>query len=232
MTAQIIDTDRPDQTESSAVVPLGRIQVEAGVGFATGNQVETIGRTWTIPTQLYRVNLFDGVELRLQTQVFSSRVFDEKYLTTFDDIQIGTKIQLFQREGSKTQIAIMGHAVAPTASRTLFGERGWGSLARVLIAHDLGKGWSVGYNLGYQHFDGRDLQAIYTLAIAYGWNDRLTLYVEPYGEIGEDDTSVHRINAGWTYKTSDRAQVDFSFGTGFNEESNFAAFGYSFYIDK
>lgn len=230
--AQIIDTDRPDQTESSAVLPVGRIQVEAGIGFSTQNQTQAIERTWTVPTQLYRINLLRGVELRLQTQVLSSRTFDEDYLTRFDDIQIGTKIQLLQREESATQIAVMGHLVVPTASRSLFADRDWGSLARVLISHDLDKGWSIGYNLGYQHFHGSDLQGIYTLALAYGWNDKLTLYIEPYGEVGEADTSFHRINAGWTYKTSDRGQLDFSFGTGFNEESNFASFGYSLCVDK
>lgn len=60
-----IETDRPDFTEASSVVPAGRIQLESGYTFFLDNNDGTRSMQHTFPEWLLRVGLTDRLELRL-----------------------------------------------------------------------------------------------------------------------------------------------------------------------
>ena len=61
-TAQEIVTDRPDQTESAAIVPLGLVQWEGGV-LVEWEDAEAETR-WMTPTSLVRLPVNEKLELR------------------------------------------------------------------------------------------------------------------------------------------------------------------------
>ena len=54
-------TDRPDQTESAAVVPRGLLQVETGYLFARDGDVDG----YAVPGTLFRIGLGGRLELRI-----------------------------------------------------------------------------------------------------------------------------------------------------------------------
>src|SRR5437870_3062683 len=56
-------TDRPDFTESSLVVPRGRLQIEGGFSYTRGNSGE---RAWNLPEMLLRLGVASRWELRLE----------------------------------------------------------------------------------------------------------------------------------------------------------------------
>ena len=231
--AQVINTDRPDQTESSAVVPLGSFQWECG--FSSTWQPGFGGniRSMALPNSLFRVSILDGFELRVVHQLdrVSQRSFgnDDVLSEGTSDVQIGTKIQLFQKEGSKTEIAYLGHVVAPTGDGGLTGSD-WGMVNKLCISHDVGPDWALGYNLGYDLANGRGT-ATYALAVGKAINDKLGLYFEPYGEIdGFNGNHFASFDAGLTLLTSDTWQWDISYGTGLNHSMNYTAVGFSWLV--
>lgn len=229
--AQVINTDRPDQTESSAVVPIGSFQWECGFSSTWQSGFGGNIRSMALPNSLFRVSITEGFELRVVHQLdrISQHSFgnDDVLAEGTSDVQIGTKIQLFQREGSKTEIAYLGHAVAPTGDGGLTGSD-WGMVNKVCISHDVGPDWALGYNLGYDLANEMGT-ATYALAVGKAINDRLGLYFEPYGEIG-GGTHWASFDAGLTLLTSDTWQWDISYGTGLNHSMNYTAVGFSWLV--
>ncbi len=58
-------TDRPDQTESSVVVPPGYVQVETGWSLSRHQEGGIRTNTHTFPGTLFRIGALDRMELRL-----------------------------------------------------------------------------------------------------------------------------------------------------------------------
>jgi hypothetical protein len=79
-------TDRPDQTESTEIVPKGSVQSELGLGDSDGADATAAG--------LARIGLADRVELRVG--------LDELFLSGPEDaidVSLGTKIRLARERG-------------------------------------------------------------------------------------------------------------------------------------
>lgn len=233
MWGQVINTDRPDQTESSAVVPQGAFQWECGFSSMWEPGFGGNIRSMALPNALFRVNVLQGVELRVVHQLdrISQHSFGSNEVLTegTSDVQIGAKIQLFQQEGRKTEVAYLGHAVAPTGDAGVSGND-WGMVNKLCISHDVGPEWALGYNLGYDLANGRGT-ATYALAVGKSINDQLGVYFEPYGEIdGLSGSHFASFDAGLTLLASDTWQWDISYGTGINHRMNYTAVGFSWLV--
>ena len=116
--SQNIITDRPDQTESSSTIPLKSLQIEAGVLFQKSGGVQSNA----YPSILWRYGIAEKFELRLLTQYETNKANAIKN-SGLSDIQIGTKIQLFQKENVNTEIAFLSHLIIPTAKRELTNDK-------------------------------------------------------------------------------------------------------------
>ena len=231
--SQVIQTDRPDQTESSAVIPTGAFQWECGFSSTWEPGYGGNIRSLAMPNSLFRVSLADWIELRVVHQL--NRVnrhefgFDEMVAEGTSDVQIGAKIQLFQRDGARTEVAYLGHAVAPTGDEILSGYD-WGMVNKLCVSHDVGPNWALGYNVGLDLQNGSAM-ATYALAIGKSINDQLGLYFEPYGSYDADsDTYWASFDAGLTFLSSDTWQWDLSYGTGLNHRMNYTAVGFSWLV--
>ena len=232
LAAQTVNTDRPDQTESSSVVPAGSFQWECGFSSTwTPTGGGGTRRELALPNSLFRVSLVDKVELRVVHQLNGWMNRWEGGSLTYEgtsDVQIGTKIQLWQREGSRTEVAYLGHAVLPTGDPEVTGGLGYGMVNKLCISHDVGPDWALGYNLGYD-IENEEGTFTYALAIGKAINDRLGLYFEPYGEVG-NGVHLASFDAGLTLLASDLWQWDISYGTGINHRMNYTAVGFSWLV--
>ena len=72
----------------------------------------------------------------------------------------------------------------------------------------------------------------YSLVIGIGINDKVGIYVEPYGEITNLEDVIANFNTGFTYLLNKNLQFDFSFGTGINHPMNYMALGFSWLMEK
>jgi len=225
--AQVINTDRPDQTESSSTVPARSLQIESGilVGFSEGSTFSE--RQILAPTNLLRFGLFRFAEIRMLSQVehFKS-ISNNKEQLGISDFEIGTKIQLFRKAESKTEVAILSHLVIPSGSTTLTNGTE-GVISKLSVSHALTEDLGIGYNLGYNYFGVGSGDLTYSLALGYSLSDKVGIYIEPHGELNNMKTYISNFDAGFTYLFSDLIQADFSFGTGLNHKMNYVSIGLS-----
>lgn len=225
--AQIV-TDRPDQTESSSTVGNGNLQIESGllISFEGDNQLST--QQILAPTNLFRYGVSDGLELRFLSQ-FEMLKEDIQAIRGISDIEIGVKIQVLKKEDVNTEIAFLTHLVIPTGTEALSNGE-FGTINKVSISHELNDNIELGYNLGYDYFGQGAGNFTYSIALGIGVNEKVGIYVEPFGELTNFEDFILNFDAGFTYLANDNLQYDFSFGTGLNQEMNYISIGLSWLI--
>jgi len=227
--AQII-TDRPDQTESSSTIARGGLQIESGVfmGYEGGEFFST--RQTFLPTNLFRYGITNGFELRILNQ-FEGLEVDNNSFQGISDLEIGAKIQMLKKESLNTEIAFLTHLIIPSGTHELTSGK-YGSINKICISHELNENTEIGYNLGYNYFGEGDGDLTYSLALGIGVNDKVGIYIEPYGEVINLEEFILNFDSGITYLVNQNLQLDFSFGTGINHRMNYISAGCSWLIVK
>lgn len=229
ISAQMV-TDRPDQTESSRTIAKGALQVESGM-LLNFEEIEMVTvRQILSPATLFRYGITGGIELRLLNQIETLKAFGESY-PGISDLEIGTKIQVLRDDTRNTEIALLAQISLPTGTREL-SNRASGFSTKISVSHKLGENAGIGYNLGYDHPEGGNGNLTYSLVYGFGINEKVSAYVEPYGEIADMNEFVSNMNAGFTFLVRENLQFDFSFGTGINHRMNFISLGCSWLIEK
>ncbi len=225
LNAQTIETDRPDQTEASSCVDKGILQVESGVllEFTEGNGDQA--RNLLLPTNLIRLGLSPYFELRLLSQ-YENNHFKGSTAQGISDLEIGTKIQVYQKENANFEMAIISHLRVPSGSMYLRNPR-YATLNKLCLSHNLSESLSLGYNFGYNYEGVGNSDGTYTLALGYGLSGKVGTYVETYGSVNDFETLEASCDAGFTYLFQDNLQFDFSFGTGLNHRMNYLSIGLS-----
>ena len=219
--AQTIITDRPDQTESSSVIQLGSLQIESGILIVENHNHRE--KQLYLPTTLFRLGLTNTIELRVLNQ-FEYKLYEDMSINGFNNLECGLKIQLLRKENTQTELAFLSHIIFPTASE-LFNENEFSIINKLCVSHAFSENMSFGYNIGYNHHNNETGDFTYSIVYGYGINKKISVYIEPYGEIMSFEKHVSNINTGITYLLRDNIQLDYSFGTGLNNQFNFMSIG-------
>ena len=227
--AQIV-TDRPDQTESSSTVGKGNLQLEAGLLIGFAGEDENAVRQLLAPTTLFRYGITEGIELRLLSQFESIKIQDQA-VQGISDIEVGAKIQLFQKEDSRFEVAFLSHLLVPTGSENLSLES-FGSINKLAVSQEINETLGLGYNLGYNYFGTGSGMLTYSAVLGVGVNDKVAIYIEPYGELIDMEEFLLNFDTGLTYLVKDNLQLDFSFGTGLTHKMNYISIGCCWKIMK
>jgi len=212
--AQIISTDRPDQTEGTHVLLKNKFQIESGYLITdSDNYLNT----------LLRYGVLNKIELRINSNMITGLVNNEKR-TAFGNLELGLKFNIFNGINSSTKVSFLSHLSLP--NKREFSNKDPISLNRILISHDLTESFQIGYNLGYNiGFNNQINNFIYTLVFSKSIH-KLGLFVEIFGEESSGFSKSYW-DAGVIYPLTDNFQVDFSFSTGINNNSNYINFGIS-----
>jgi hypothetical protein len=230
-----IETDRPDQTETATTVPLGTVQIEAGVVYERDNEsfVNTFGgdgeirRTFlATPTVLVRVGIAERFELRVEGAVerfetaISGTLLPDDETETISGLaspSIGMKVELLDENGMVPQMAFIADVTVPAGDSALRSEFAAPAF-RFTVAHTLNETFSLGYNLGAE-WDGSSPAGagVYTLTVGAGLGDVLGAYVELFGEVYPDAAPAHMADAGLTFLVAPNVQFDVSAGVGLTE---------------
>lgn len=220
--AQIV-TDRPDQTESAVTVGGRNLQLEAGFGIAFEGDEQFSTRYILAPTTLFRYGITDGIELRLLSQ-FESVKWQDQVTQGISDLQIGAKIQVFKKEDVNAEIAFISHLIVPIGTPEI-SLGNFGTINKLAISHDLTENMNLGYNIGYDYLGTGRGDLIYSVALGVGVNDKLGIYVEPFGRVLDFVDFRLNFDAGLAYLVKENLQFDFSFGTGINQRMNYISVG-------
>lgn len=224
--AQLV-TDRPDQTESSSTVGKGNLQIETGflLGFEGDQPSE---QELLAPSNLFRYGVSKGIELRLLSQFESVKIGDSK-LQGISDIELGAKIQIYQKEDARTEIAFISHLLVPTGTGEV-SLGNYGTINKLAVSHALSENMGLGYNVGYNYLGSGNGDITYSLVLGLGVGEKVGIYAEPFGEITDLDTFILNADAGFTYLAAENLQFDFSFGTGINHKMNYLSIGFCWKI--
>lgn len=222
-----IQTDRPDQTESPAIVPKNHFQMETGMVFEKGNEST---KNYTHPNILFKYGLNDHFELRLITEYNSINV--HKNVTAgISPVKVGFKVNITQQKGIIPNTSFIGHLVIPYLASDAIQTTYYAPEFRFTMQHSLSPKLSLSYNLGAE-WDGEtpDPAFIYTLTGGYAITEKLGSYLELYGFVPQKNSPDHRIDAGFTYLVKNNMQWDVSGGLGFSNNSPdyFVGLGFSF----
>lgn len=231
-------TDRPDQTESSSVVPRGYFQIETGFTYSDEGSAS---RTLEYPGTLVRIGLTERLELRLGTQGFVSE-FEGDETTGYGDSEIGTKIYFWQEEGWKPETALLASASIPTGNDAFSTGRVDPSF-RFAFSHTLSETVSLAYNIGaawetVPTASGRSTLAKlqYTLVTGFALTDRIGAFAEFFGDspLSAGGGSALSIDGGFTYLLRPNVQLDLAVGVGITDEAPdwFLTAGVSFRLPR
>lgn len=230
-----IDTDRPDQTESSYLVPKGFFQGEFGFNIENNNQLKTIVH----PTGLWKYGINKRIELRLITELISVETpllipQGNKINTGLTPVQIGSKISFWEEKGIIPKTSLIFHVGIPSISSDEFKTPHLAPNFRFSMSHSLSERIGLGYNIGAK-WDGIDKtpEWIYTFAPGFNMGKNWYGYIELFGAIKKNEPAQHSFDAGIAYFISNNAKIDFSAGVGITDSApdNYFAIGFSFRID-
>lgn len=223
-----IYTDRPTQTTSSAVVPVGSFQIETGFYLLQYDiSAGGVGGTdkfqyFSLNNTLLRYGLSDRVELRFSQEISKSRFMNDGAVTfsnpaTFAPTMIGAKFNIFKNSPDFPDLGII-----TSFGGGIFEETGSGLQSDIRVALDapIGESLTLSTNLGSGFSNGFDSAVpFYTLNFGYGVNDKVGVFIESYGSFPGGGSSDHAMDAGFTYLVNSSLQLDVYGGTGFSSSA-------------
>lgn len=222
-----IQTDRPDQTESPAIVPKKYIQIEAGFNY---EQLDRADDDILYPTVLWKYGISKNLEFRLITEMESIK--ESNGITRgIAPVTVGFKANLAEEHGVLPMVSFIGHLSIPDAATKKMQATYYAPAFRFTMQHTLSEKFTLGYNLGAE-WDGETPEPdfLYTLTTGYSITQKLGSYIELYGFAPQKGKADHRCDGGLTYLLSDNFMADLSGGIGLtkNAPDYFVSAGFSF----
>lgn len=205
-----ISTDRPTQSFSPYVMPIGKFQIESGF-VSERPQVKVDYYNVTYLNTLMRLGVTEWFELRAVQNYQGQRTLgtsDNGWSAT----SIGTKVHIKEESGGIPQMAVIGTYSFANGSGIFKSENSVQDV-RLLFRNTISDRVTLDYNLG-SIWDGEGALGAYTLCLGISATDRLGVFLEPYGFFGKSAPADHRFNTGFTYLITDNFQVDGSVGNG------------------
>jgi hypothetical protein len=224
-----IQADRPDQTETPAIVPIGMFQVETGFTFQKNDKKSTL---FSLPTTLWKYGVNENFELRLITEFISEENNISKS-NGFNPIYVGFKVKLTNEKGIIPKTSFISHISLPNVASSKYKTDFYAPEFRFVMQHTLNEKLSLSYNLGAE-WDGFTPEPtfIYTLTTGYSISDKLGSYIELFGFGPQNGKANHSFDGGLTYLINNNFMLDLSSGVGItnNAPDYYTAIGFSFRI--
>lgn len=233
-------TDRPDQTESSAVVPHKSLQIETG--FVMENDEDDLYKqnSFAYNTTLFRYGLLNNMELRLGLEYLEDKIEDKNtgVSNTYSGagpLYTGFKVYIFEEQNWIPEIAFLGGLIFPFSANNNYKTAYSAGNIRFSLSHTLSERFSLGYNIGAE-WDGESAAPgyFYSIALGIGLFNNFGIFVESFGIIPEDSNEEHLFDTGFTYLVMSNLQLDISGGIGINNSAidKFIAFGVSYRLPQ
>lgn len=221
--------DRPDATESSAVVPAGFFQLETGVLFTRDDDGGQEVDVFEGPGTLARIGLGGRTELRLGWAGVVEVDADGE-TDGVADAELGAKMSLRTGEAGGPAVAFLAGVSLPVGDDELTSDR-YDPSFRLAVDHDLSDRVSLGYNLGMAWSsevtgDGEPVREtfsrfVYTAALGFALGERLGAFAEVFGEepVDAPGSSAASVDGGFTYLVRRNVQLDLFGGAGLTDEA-------------
>jgi hypothetical protein len=226
-----INTDRPDVTEASTVIPKGSLQLENGMTWTNDHGTQTLD----LSESLLRIGLADRTELRVVVPNFLAGLARTGGATGFGDMALGMKQQLGPLAGDIDLSVIVALSLPTGANR--ISSHGYDPFVKFPWSKDVKAGWSVGGMQSlFLYTDASRRNPTYetTFYLEKQLTKRCDAFAEYVGDFARYGGSSQIGHFGSAYRVTETQQVDFHFGFGLSHAapSRFFAVGYSVRVDK
>ncbi|HEY2785497.1 MAG TPA: transporter [Fimbriiglobus sp.] len=225
-----ITTDRPDFTESSTTVGLGRIQLETGYTYTRDRADGGLFQSHTYPEALLRLGLFaEWFELRLGQTVLTEQNQSAAGVATkrtgLTDFNFAGVFALTEQKGILPESAVLVGGSVPTGSSG-FTDNRFLPTASYLFSWELTKKWDLGGSSVVSKAVEDDGHGYYvfaeSLTTGYEWTDKIGNYLEvfallPSAANGPEIKPQYYFNGGVTYLFTPLCQFDARAGVGLNK---------------
>lgn len=212
-------TDRPDQTESTYLVPAGALQIELGAVFETDKAEGITYRNNEYGSMLLRYGLNKNIELRLafgygQDKVEEADLSDD--VSGFRPFSPGVKLFISEQHGILPRTVFIGHLELPLGDDEFTPEHVTSSFL-LAFSNDVSDNFGIGYSTGISWSDNGNYETFYSLVGGMGLSDKLGAYLEFYGYLPNEGENQHLFDAGFTYLLKSNLQLDLSGGIGLSD---------------
>lgn len=213
-------TDRPDFTESAVSIVPGRVQVEAGATFESGDEVDA----WSVGELLARIGVISGVELRVGVPSW----IDVDGLDGFDDAFLGGKVEIPASDTWGT--AVLFGTTVPVGDEEVAAAE-WQPEVVFALERDLSERVGVGFNGGWSRpVEGEERvdELFGSAAVGFDLGGGWGAFGETFGFVTDGDGRAF-VNGGITRLIGLDLQLDARVGAGVGGASDvwFAGVGFS-----
>lgn len=241
--AEELNTDRPNLTQSPAVVPRGSLQVEAGMQY----QKEHVGifrhKELLYPEVLLRLGLLSWAELRLQG-AFKKEAWERLDPDTgpepddrkgLENLQAGTKMHVFPGRGVLPEMGLLATLTLPVGHKD-FRPPHVALDGRLLFNNKISERLELQYNAGYrkrQSPDDNRGEWVYTASANLKLSDKLSCFSEFFGYKARAGAPENTLDAGLLVLLLPSLQWDLIGGLGLSQSAPdfFAGTGLSWRLD-
>jgi hypothetical protein len=222
-----IETDRPDVTNSSIVVPVGSLQNENGVDLQRKDAAQALSGT----NSRWRLGIAPCLEVLVDLPNYFTTL--RGGISGFSDVAPAVKWQLNLPQ-SKFDLSITAGAGLPTGASAVSGP-GVQPYLQIPWSLDLGGGWALtGMETNF-FTPASAVKFSYqtTLVIEKEIAERAFLFVEYVGTFPASGRNNQLFNSGAGYRIDKNQQIDFHIGFGLDRDAPSYVFGlgYSFRFD-
>src|ERR1700676_706652 len=225
-----IDTDRPDVTNSSLVVPAGSLQSENGINLSQRDGGRLVDGTNT----RLRAGISNCLEFLVDLPTYVANVRAPQN-SGFSDVTPALKWQISPIPGKVDLSAVFGVAL-PTGSASIVG-RGAQPYLQFPWSWELQSGWGLS-GMFTEFIRPSDptskLITEATFVIEKKVTERASLFVEYVGDYPANGSPAQLLNSGGVYRLTPTQQVDFHVAVGLNHNapSYIVGVGYSVRFDE
>ncbi|SFP82496.1 transporter [Parafilimonas terrae] len=226
-----IAADRPDQTETAALVPKSYFQGEFGFGKITLHDNDY---TLVYPTALLKYGLTQNFELRLEGNLiteYKQLIPQPKTTSGLEPLQIGFKTALFEGKSIIPKTSLITHFALPFLATKEFKAQHIAPSFVLVMDNDITKTTDIGYNFGAA-WDGFSTTPEWGYTISFGFDitKKFSGYTEAFGLFKKDEPAKHSIDGGLCYYVSNDVKLDTyaGFGVSKHADDNFFGIGISF----
>jgi hypothetical protein len=223
-------TDRPDFTEASSTVGLGRTQLEFGYTYIRDEEAGVELDEHSYPELLTRVGMFaEWFEFRIAWNYAQERISSggiESAAAGAEDLYLGCKLFLFEQDGWLPEVSIVPQMTVPTGARAF-------TTDEVMPGVNLLYGWDVtewmtfaGSTQGNRALDDTgDFYDEYAQSLTVGLSltDNVGMYNEVFGIFPHSAVETgpeYYYNGGFTYRVNNNLQFDVRAGWGLNDQAD------------
>lgn len=212
LSQEMIQTDRPDQTEGVFIVDKNTLQVETGF-FAGKNQDGTYN--YLIPTALLKFGINKNLELQSVIDIIN---INGKY--GLSPVAFGFKANFVKEKGVRPEIALISRVQIKNLGGKEYNINRTLTMFRVAFQNTLSNVVVLSYNLGMQWNEFEKPSYIISVSSNFNLSKELTLYGELFNFTSEESFLNPIVDFGGMYSYKNCFIVDAAFGKHLNSSND------------